>query len=215
MKILLCTATEMEIASTIQYLASHEHQAIEVVITGVGLMTSTYAIAKAIAIHQPSLVIQAGIAGTLEADQPLGEVVVVRSETVGDLGVQESTGFQSLFDLKLLSSDMAPWKQGKLTNENDLLATIGLKIVDGVTVNEISTNQETITYYRNQLGAQIETMEGAGLHYVALMEKLPFLQIRSVSNFIGERDKTKWEMKKSITNLNRALQQLITKHFIA
>jgi futalosine hydrolase len=58
-------------------------------------------------------------------------------------------------------------------------------------------------------------MEGAGLHYVALMEKLPFLQIRSVSNFIGERDKTKWEMKKSITNLNRALQQLITKHFIA
>ena len=215
MKILLCAATEMEIAPTIQSLASHEPYHIEVVITGVGLMTSTYALTKAVAIHQPAMIIQAGIAGTLEENQPLGEVVVVRNETVGDLGVQEASGFQSLFDLKLLSSDIHPWKQGLLMNENEILPSIGLKIVDGVTVNEISTDQHTILYYRNGLNTQVETMEGAALHYVALMERLPFLQIRSLSNFIGERDKTKWEMKKSIASLNKVLQQLLTKHFTA
>ncbi len=203
----------MEIAPTIHYLTSHEVHSVEVLITGVGLMASTYAITKASLTQHPDLIIQAGIAGTLQPDQQLAEVVVVKHETIGDLGVLEEASFQSLFALKLLSPNVIPWKDGCLTNEDELLHAIGLKIVNGVTVNEISTDENTINYYRHQLKAEIETMEGAALHYVGLSEKIAFLQIRSLSNFIGERDKTKWEIKKSITNLNRELQRLLTKHF--
>jgi futalosine hydrolase len=35
-------------------------------------------------------------------------------------------------------------------------------------------------------------MEGAALHYTCLMEKIPFMQLRSISNYIAERDKSKW-----------------------
>ncbi|HUC83414.1 MAG TPA: futalosine hydrolase [Flavisolibacter sp.] len=213
MKILLCAATEMEIAPTLQQLSGIEKHSIELVITGVGLMTSTYALAKGISIHQPQLVIQAGIAGTLEAEQVLGDVVAVQAETVGDLGVLEKTGFHSLFDLNLLSVDLSPWKAGQLVNEHDVLKNIGLPLVNGVTVNEISTDEATISYYREHLNAQVETMEGAALHYVTLMERIPFLQIRSLSNYIGERDKSKWEMKKAIANLNKELQNLLNKDF--
>ena len=209
MKILLCAATEMEIAPTIQFLTSHEMHSVEVVITGVGLMTSTYALTKAATLHHPDLILQAGIAGSLNTEQELAEVVVVRNETIGDLGVQEGSGFKSLFDLRLLSANLYPWKDGQLANENGILKRAGLKTIDGVTVNEISTNQETIYYYRDQLKAGIETMEGAALHYVGLVEKISFLQIRSLSNYIGERDKSKWEIKKSITNLNREIQRLL------
>ena len=59
-----------------------------------------------------------------------------------------------------------------------------------------------IAYYKNQLNASVESMEGAALHYVALQEKIPFLQMRSLSNFVGERDKTKWVMDVAIANLN-------------
>jgi len=203
----------MEIAPAIQFLTSKEIHSVEVVVTGVGLMTSTYALTKAVATHHPDLMIQAGIAGTLDTAMPLGEVVVVRNETIGDLGVNETAGFQSLFDLKLLSANLSPWKDGRLANENELLDKLNLHIVDGVTVNEISTNAQTIAYYKNQLKSTIETMEGAALHYVGLMEKIPFLQIRSLSNFIGERDKSKWEMKKAIIHLNKELQNLLTKYF--
>lgn len=213
MKILLCAATEMEIASTIQFLASHEYRHVEVVVTGVGLMTSTYAITKAIGLHQPQFLIQAGIAGTLDQDSELGSVVVVRNETIGDLGVAEDSGFQSLFDLKLLSANLPPWTDGLLRNDYEKLSGLGLNVVDGVTVNEISTKEQTIRYYRDKLHAHIETMEGAALHYVGLVERIHFLQVRSLSNYIGERDKTKWEMKKSIAALNRELQHLLTKHF--
>lgn len=209
----MCAATEMEIAATIQFLAAHEYRHVEVVVTGVGLMTSTYAITKAISLHQPQFLLQAGIAGTLNQASALGNVVVVKNETIGDLGVANEGGFQSLFDLNLLSSNMSPWTNGALHNNYSKLLTLGLDVVDGVTVNEISTKEKTIRYYREQLEAQIETMEGAALHYVGLVERIAFMQIRSLSNYIGERDKTKWEIKKAIANLNRELQHLLTQHF--
>ena len=180
-----------------------------VMVTGVGLMTSTYALTKSVLQHYPDLIIQGGIAGTLDNNLSLGHVVAVKNETVGDLGVQEGLNFQSLFELKLLSSDIDPWRDGLLTNENEILHKTGLPVVDGVTVNEISTNEETITYYREKLSAQIETMEGAALHYVGLMEKIPFVQIRSLSNFIGERNKDKWMMEKAITHLNHELLRIL------
>jgi futalosine hydrolase len=110
-----------------------------------------------------------------------------------------------------LSTDILPWQQGRLKNTNAFLASSGLPEVDGVTVNQISTAEDTITYYRDELNVQVESMEGAALHYVALQEKIPFLQIRSLSNFIGERDKAKWQMKEAIISLNRELQQILSK----
>jgi futalosine hydrolase len=55
-------------------------------------------------------------------------------------------------------------------------------------------------------------MEGAALHFVALMENITFLQLRSVSNYVGERDKTKWDLSGAINNLNKQLQDLISQH---
>ncbi|ULT38317.1 hypothetical protein KRR40_24600 [Niabella defluvii] len=52
-------------------------------------------------------------------------------------------------------------------------------------------------------------MEGAALHYVALMEKIPFLQIRGISNYVGERDKRKWNFKDAIDNLNNELVRIV------
>jgi futalosine hydrolase len=99
----------------------------------------------------------------------------------------------------------------KLSNNVEVLKATGLSFVDGVTVNEISTNKERIAYYKNQLNASVESMEGAALHFLALQEKIPFLQMRSLSNFVGERDKTKWVMDIAIANLNIELQRILTK----
>ena len=52
-------------------------------------------------------------------------------------------------------------------------------------------------------------MEGAAFHYVCLQQKIKFLQLRSISNRVGERDKTKWAMKEAIANLNIELKKLV------
>lgn len=210
MQVLLCAATEREIAPTIQALSHQDDHTVAILITGVGLTACTYALTKAVLTKRPDAIIQAGVAGSLLTDRPLAQVVAVKNETIGDLGVKEAS-FLSLFDLGLFHPDAQPWQEGKLTNHSELLQTAALPVVDGVTVNEISTTEERISYYRNQLQAQVESMEGAALHYIGLMEKIPFLQVRSLSNFIGERDKTKWMMKESISELNQAIQQILTK----
>ncbi|HEY0067924.1 MAG TPA: futalosine hydrolase [Flavisolibacter sp.] len=207
MSILLCAATELEIRPTAEFLGN-KGLPVEVVVTGVGLAAAVYRITRAALERKPSMMIQAGVAGTLDQKLELGQTVAVRSEIIGDEGVDENGRFRSLFELGLVGPDEFPYAGRKLVNEGPLIGQSGLPLVDGVTVNEISTNRNRIEYYRS-LGASSESLEGAGLHYVALMENIPFLQLRSFSNFIGERDKSKWMMAEAIANLNLHLQKLI------
>lgn len=211
MQLLVCASTEFEIKPVMDFIAQEKVQNIDVLITGVGMMAATYALTKAVLMKRPDFIFQAGVAGSLDGKLPLTKIVLVESEHVGDMGVEENGSFKTLFDLNLLDRNTFPWKNRKLSNNLEALKLIGLTIVDGVTVNEISTSEQRIAYYKNELHASVESMEGAALHYVALQEKIPFLQMRSLSNFVGERDKSKWMMSTAIANLNIELKRVLTK----
>src|SRR5215217_8646658 len=211
MQILLCAATEFEIKPVIDFINNKRLANIRPLVTGIGLTATAYQITRTVCIQKPRLLIQAGIAGSLDERFGLKEVVVVKSDTIGDIGVEENGSFNSLFDLQLNGRDAFPWTNGQLCNRSEILNHLNLSTVNSVTVNEISTNKKRIEYYKNNLNASIESMEGAALHYVGLMENIPFLQIRSLSNFVGERDKNKWQIKEAISNLNLELQRLISK----
>ena len=96
-----------------------------------------------------------------------------------------------------------------MVNSNDILRKIKLRKVTGISVNEITTDKKKVKLYRDRFKPVIESMEGAALHYVSLMEKIPFLQIRSVSNYIAERNKQKWNMKEAVENLNKELISIL------
>jgi futalosine hydrolase len=213
MRILLCAATELELKPTLSFLREKAlEEKVEVLVTGVGLVAATYSLTRRLAKSHPELVIQAGVAGALNEELSLGQVVVVGTETIGDEGVAENGAFRSLFELKLANAAHPPFKEGKLVNDHlKKFAPAGLPVVSGVSVNQISTDGEQIDYYRKQLGADIETMEGAALHYVAGMEGIPFLQLRGLSNYISERDKTKWMLKEAVDSVNRETQNLLIK----
>jgi futalosine hydrolase len=208
MHILLCAATEPEISPTLHWLDKYQKCHVKHIITGVGLLPSAYSLTKAVMTSRYDLIVQAGIAGSLQNNLSLGDVISVSSECLGDAGVVEHNKFYSLFDMKLTDPNSFPWKQGKLINPNSLLLDINLPSVQSVSVNEISTDRSRIAYYSNVLGAEIESMEGAALHYICLQEQIPFLQLRSISNFAGERDKSQWKMQTAIEKLNEQLQHI-------
>ena len=211
MQLLLCASTEFEIKPTIEFIKEENIQSVDILISGVGMMATAYSLTKKIFHKRPDFILQGGVAGCLDEQLPLSKIVLVENENIGDLGVEENGTFKTLFDLTLLDKEFSPWRNGKLPNNIDVLKSTGLKIVDGVTVNEITTDKKRISYYRNQLNASVESMEGAALHFVALQEKIPFLQMRSLSNFVGERDKTRWVMEVAIATLNIELIRIITK----
>lgn len=211
MQLLICASTDFEIKPTIDFIRKENIQNVGILITGIGMMATTYSLTKTIFQNRPDFILQAGVGGCLNENLPLSKIVLVEKENIGDLGVDENGAFKTLFDMRFLDKNSFPWKDGKLSNNFEVLKSTGLTIADGVTVNEISTNKERIAYYKNQLNASVESMEGAALHFVALQEKIPFLQMRSLSNFVGERDKSKWVIDVAIANLNIELKRILTK----
>jgi futalosine hydrolase len=123
--------------------------------------------------------------------------------------VIELKKLKTIFDLELVSRDLFPYTKGWLVNKNKILNELAMDKVSAISINEITTSAERIKLYKKNFNPAIESMEGAALHYVCLMEKVPFIQVRSISNYIAERDKKKWKMKKAITNLNKELIKLI------
>jgi len=178
--------------------------------SGIGMLAASFALTKLALEDKPDLIIQVGLAGTFDSNSLLGTVVAINEETIGDLGVEEDGKWKDLFDLKLEKSSYHPFEKRKLPNQwLSKYNLLGLKEVSGITVNEISTNPERIQKLVKKYNPGIESMEGAALHYVARETNIPFLQIRAISNYIGERDKSNWQMKLAIDNLNKTLLQYI------
>jgi futalosine hydrolase len=213
MFLLLLSATDFEINETALWLKNKflSHNALnpELLIGGIGQLQTAYALQKKILLHRPELVIQAGIAGT-SSPGDLGKTFAIRSEQIADLGVREKTGFRNIFEMGLDKPDRPPFQEGKLINPyRRLLDWTELPVIEAITVNEIKS-ADLAGFQRNRVRI-VESMEGAALHYVCLMEKIPFLQIRSVSNLLGERDKSRWKLKEAMENLHKTMVSLIQK----
>lgn len=208
MYLLLTAATAAEIQPAVDYLQKEDftlqHQA-EALITGVGAVATTWSLTHHINKHRPDLVIQAGIAGSFREYEP-GKTLAIAEDGFGDMGVWENNSFNTVFDLKLADDNQPPYTKRSLVNPNQkLLQLSGLEQVKAITVNEITTDVKRIGWYKQNLAPVVESMEGAAFHYTCLQEKIPFLQLRSVSNYIGERDKTKWNIQQAVNNLNEKL----------
>lgn len=210
MSCLIVSATSFEIKPFLHILRSSQDESlarmeIDVLITGVGLLPAAYAIGRQILIKRPALIIQAGIGGCFSRKVPLGSVVVVARDTVADLGVMEDGKWRSVFDMELTGPRNFPWYDGWLVNGSEMLQKSKLPRVSAISVNEVSTSKQKIKAFKDLYDPVVESLEGAALHYVALMENIPFLQIRALSNYVGERNKSKWQLDESVSSLNAAL----------
>jgi len=215
MRCLLVTATPKEIAPFMEYFHQTEKTLhldfeLHVLETGIGSISTAYALTKALQ-HEPyDLVIQAGIAGCYDRSMPLASVVAIKSDTAADVGVQEKNGFQSIFDFGLGSPNRFPFQRGLLKNPHtEWLKRTKLKAVTAVTVQEITTAPKRIKHYETSWKPKAESMEGAAFHFVCLQEGVPFLQIRSFSNYVGVRNKREWKMEEAISALNNVLIRLM------
>jgi len=178
--------------------------------SGVGMLASAVSLTRLVSEEKPDLIIQAGIAGCFDSNMPLGKVVVVKEEILGDVGVEEDGKWKDLFDLKLEKSNYHPFEKRKLPNP--WLSTynlLKLPELTGITVNQISTQPSRIEQLKKKYGAVVESMEGAALHFICREANIPFIQIRAISNYIGERNKAHWKMKEAIEALNEVLVKYV------
>jgi futalosine hydrolase len=205
MRVIITAATNLELAGCakkVSQVFKKSKLKISFHATGIGMLASGVKLTQLATTHKPDLIIQMGIAGSYIKTEPLGKVMVVGSESIADLGVREKGIFIDLFDSQLLKDNEAPFKKRKLTNPAiRSLNVLKSDMVAAVTINEITTSPKRIKEIIAAHNPVLESMEGAALHYVGGLTKTPFIQIRAISNYVGERNKAKWKLKESIEQL--------------
>lgn len=213
-RILVVAATSIEIAPFVHHLTQKFVQTNEgtfskgniefkIAITGVGIMQTTFYLTEAIYKYSPHFCLQVGVAGAFNRKIDLGKLVIVREELLGDLGAEDKERYLDIFDLGLIKASEKPFSNKKLVNSfQDFPIKLTLPFVSGITVNTVTGTLQTAEQRAAHFDADIESMEGAAFHFVCLKKNIPFLQVRSISNYVEPRNKASWKMELAIENLN-------------
>ena len=223
MKILIVAATRFEIrplADKFAYVQKEDenlahyqfrNDKIDILITGMGTTPTAYHLGMLLPGSNYDVVINAGICGSYSDALAIGKVVNVTEECFCELGAENNDQFISLFDLGLMEPDDPPYRSGKLLNNSTPKGSALRKLdrIKGVTSNTVHGHPETIRKIREQFNPGVESMEGAAFFYACLMSGVPFHEIRCISNFVEERDKSKWDIPLALANLNNTLFDIL------
>lgn len=213
MNVLVTAATALEIKPFQEYLAQNgapEGYHVDILIGGIGLMHTAWHLGRQLARKKPDLAIQAGIAGSFRHSWPLGQVVVIGSERLGDLGVDDNGTFKDLFDTGLWAGGLPPFTETSLVNTFSGLPFVpDLPVAKGVSINTVTGSVTAIERLHQKYAPDTESMEGAAFHFACLLEAVPFLQLRSISNYVEVRDRSKWNIPLAVKQLNEALIALV------
>ena len=220
MRLLVVAATGFELMPLTAHLDRHFIQKgpdsfqlgdlqLTLLVTGVGAPATVYALTRMLSAFRFDLVINVGIAGAFDDSVPLGQVFNIKADTFADLGVEEADGsFRSIFDLQLADPSALPFQGGWLV-QPQLEEMRFLPMATGITVNKVHGYAESIAKIKQKYPADIETMEGAAFFYVCLMEKIPFLALRGISNHVEPRNRAAWDIPRAIERVNEVLIDLV------
>lgn len=205
MKILISVATKREIEPLHIKLRQLKFKP-DVLITGVGMVATTFSLAKAFSAKRYDAAINAGICGSFKRSLRIGEVVSVEEDILSELGAEDGADFLKLTDMKFADKKDVFLKPGKKFMH---LGLKKIKRVKGITVNTVHGNAKSIKRIVELYNPDVESMEGAAFYYVCNRFDIPAVQLRAVSNYVERRDVKKWDIGIAVENLNNVLSSLL------
>ncbi len=220
MRILLVAASLMEVKLIAEelnfvkeknnFLKSYQLNGnkIDILISGIGMTFTTFHLTNTLQHSTYDLVINIGIAGSFSRDLKIGQVVNVISEEFADLGIEDRNRFLTLFDSGFIKPDEFPFENGIIRN-NDHTFGLDLPKVRGLTTNKSHGRESSINYLFTKFNAHTESMEGAAVFYVCKWMGIPFIQLRSISNFIEARDSSKWDIPLALDGLKLTVLKVL------
>lgn len=204
MQILLVSATEMELGD----LHSH-HSNVDILLSGVGAPQTTFQLSRRLHQIDYDWVIQLGIAGSFTQEVPVGQACLVQRDRFADLLLVDDDSVRSIYEAGLADPNAFPFNDGWLNNPYLSKLTTTYPMASGLTVNTVTGESVVNQRHAAKFGAALETMEGAALHYVCREMEIPFLQIRGVSNRVGDRNKSNWKINEALQAAHQLFHQIL------
>jgi futalosine hydrolase len=187
------------VANELAFLEPRAH--VELLVTGVGPIEAAANVSRALAQSPYELVINAGIAGAMPGFASIGDGVVVAEEII-ELGLEThepivlpdgvSVTDRASSDLSLVDS----------------LVELGFSAARGFTGERVTATDETAGHLAG-LGAQIESMEGFAVLRAAEIAGVRAIEVRGISNRVGDRHKSGWDFAAGVAGLERVMNALL------
>ncbi len=204
MRVLVMTAVAVERDAVLRGLGGDKR--FDVLLAGVGPVAAAVNTAKVLAITEYGLVVSAGIGGGFSGRAEMGSLVVANDIVAADLGVETPEGFSSLAELGFGSTNIEV--DASLVNKlTEAMLELKLPVNTGpiITVSTATgTAASASEMARRVPGVAAEAMEGYGVALAARYCGVPVLEIRAISNPVGPRDRTAWQIKKALNVLEEA-----------
>jgi futalosine hydrolase len=178
---------------------------------GVGKTAAAVALAELLAARRPAGVLLFGVCGAYPARHrpaaslAVGELCFVDPDAFADEGAATPGGFRDLAALGL--GEVGPWSAAPVTAA--LARRLGAPVVRGATVSTCSGTEALSAAHAERSGAHVETMEGAAAALVCARAEVPFVQLRAVSNWTGDRTRGGWDLPAALAALHAAVRRLL------
>ncbi len=192
--------------------------------TGIGKVNAAHSATGIIENFPIKNIINLGVGGAYPGSGlSIGDIAIATKEIYGDEGVITSKGLDSL---KKIGIPLVQTGEKKYFNEFPLDKIFdkgvnkgillqgnreGFKIKSGsfLTVSATTGTHKRAKELERRFNSICENMEGAAISQVCLLYNITVMEIRSISNMVGVRDKRKWNVKLASENCQEAVLNLI------
>jgi futalosine hydrolase len=223
LRILVVAATAAEVApfasrlrhtsnrtSRIVRYSSADHE-VDILVSGVGMVAAASWTSRELARERYELALNLGVCGSFNRALVPGMVVHVVSDWMAELGAEDGDAFLTIQQMRLLGENEFPFERGRLVNAAPppMRALAGLRTAHGITVNTVHGSERSIQQVTERFKPDVESMEGAGFMYAALIHGVPFAQVRAVSNVVERRNRGAWQLDLAIRELGDTAWRLL------
>ncbi|WP_030254493.1 futalosine hydrolase [Streptomyces violens] len=167
--------------------------------------TATALTAAALGGRRYDLVVSAGIGGGFAPGAPVGSLVVADEIAAADLGAESPDGFLPVTALGFGTDTHRP--------SEDLVAAVaaatgalpGTVLTGSTVTGSAARAKELLARHPRALA---EAMEGFGVAEAAAAHGVPVLELRTISNPVGPRDRAAWRIGEALAALTAAFADL-------
>jgi len=162
-----------------------------VVAVGVGPVEAALGTARALAARPYDAVINAGIAGGFRERCTVGDVVVCARDDYAELGLEDGTTFPLPGGLELVRHAEAD----PALLQPFLDGLIPVIVGRGITSAIVTGTTARAFVLAHRFRADVESMEGFAVLRAAQLAGVPAIEVRGVSNLVGERESNGWDFR--------------------
>jgi futalosine hydrolase len=180
------------------------------VVSGIGSALTAFSLSKVLQQKKFDSAYQLGIAGSFKDDLLVGSLVKITSDIFADLCLSDNG--KPIHEADFSDFRTYPFTNGRLIPDLSIFKKVDLPETTAISVNSVTIMDDKRKLWIQKYDPGIETMEGAAFYYACMKENVSCIQIRAVSNFVGQKNTKIWNIPLAVQNLSEyILEHLMNK----